>query len=178
MRQQIMKWRIFCQRQGLQNHWAFSCLWVINVKINEALMQVRDRSGLAPRTWSFCRAEFLKWFSRGLNNVTNLMHSCEITCICLFKMKNHTSVCTDHCCANFFHFHVKPLYSFMKKHHWRSILADPNTPRWPIPQVGPAKELDTGRWHSPGKAEANRFCCRLVLAVATAALKGLEVSVN
>ena len=96
-------------------------------------------------------------------------------------MKNHINVCTDHCCANFFHSHVKTFVFFHEKTSLNVNLGWPKYPKvanTPGRTLTPAKELDTGRRHSSRKAEANCFCCLLLLVVATAALKGSEVSVE
>lgn len=89
----------------------------------------------------FLQSRIAQWFSRGLNNGPNLMHSCESTSLSLFTMSTHRNVCTDHCCENSFLSHVQLWCSLMRQHPWRAILADPDTPRWPIPQAGPSHQL-------------------------------------
>lgn len=94
--------------------------------------------------------------------------------------KTHNNVCTDHCCANFFLSHVKLLCSLMRKRHWRTILADPDSPRWLMPQAGHSHQLRF--WHEQvacsGRAQANRFCWLLLLVVATAAPRGFSYVIS
>lgn len=46
----------------------------------------------------------------------------------------------------FFLSHAKLLCSLMRKRHWRAILADPDTPRWPMPQAGHLHQLRIWTW--------------------------------
>lgn len=113
---------------------------------------------------TFLQSRIAEWFSRGLNNGTNLMHSCESTSLCLFKMKTHINVCTDHRCANFFLSHVKPLCSLTKI---SSLKGDPGWPRYPKVAntpgwtLTPAEDLATSRWHTQGRQRQTGFagCC-------------------
>lgn len=97
------------------------------------------------------------------------MHSCEITLSVYLKWKNYIDVCTGHWCANIFRSHVKPSCSLVKKHCWRSSLADPNTPRWPRPQVGPSHQprsltqaggAHSGKQSKPFLLSAVAGCCQ------------------
>lgn len=113
---------------------------------------------------NFLQSRIAEWFSRGLNNGPNLMHNCESTSLCLFNMKTHINVCTDHCCANFFLSHVKLSCSLMRKHHWEALLADPETPGWVMPQAGHSHQLRILTWAGACRERQTGFsgcCCSL-----------------
>lgn len=129
----------------------------------------------------FLQSRIAEWFSRGLNNGPNLMHSCKSTSLCLFKMKIHINVCTDHCCADFFSLPCKTFVFSHEKTPWEGQSWLTQIPQCgQYPRLGP--HTSWGSWHEqvacPGTAQANRFCWLLLLGVATAALNSFSYVIS